>query len=108
MLKDMNENHTIEDIPIIMISSDDSEAFIRKAYELGASDYISRPFDNKIVYRRATNTIKLYAKQRRLGQIVEFRNGECGIFNPLLLQCLVDIQDELRSELKSDFLLLQK
>ena len=100
VLKDMNENHTIEDIPVIMISSDDSEAFIRKAYELGASDYISRPFDNKIVYRRATNTIKLYAKQRRLvqmvsnqiqlkehntsmlvgilSQIVEFRNGESG------------------------------
>ena len=100
VLKDMNENHTIEDIPVIMISSDDSEAFIRKAYELGASDYISRPFDNKIVYRRVTNTIKLYAKQRRLvqmvsnqiqlkehntamlvgvlSQIVEFRNGESG------------------------------
>ena len=100
VLKAMNANHTIEDIPVIMISSDDSNAVIRKSYELGASDYVNRPFDARIVYRRATNTIKLYAKQRRLVQmvsdqirarenntdmlvgvlshIVEFRNGESG------------------------------
>ena len=100
VLRTMNTNHTIEDVPVIMISSDDSEEAIRKAYELGASDYVNRPFDAKIVYRRVSNTIKLYAKQRRLvqmvsdqirarekntdvlvgvlSQIVEFRNGESG------------------------------
>ena len=100
VLKAMNANHTIEDIPVIMISSDDSDAAIRRSYELGASDYVNRPFDARIVYRRVTNTIKLYAKQRRLVQmvsdqirarenntdtlvgvlshIVEFRNGESG------------------------------
>ncbi len=100
VLRTMNTNHTIEDVPVIMISSDDSEEAIRKAYELGASDYVNRPFDAKIVYRRVVNTIKLYAKQRRLvqmvsdqirarekntdvlvgvlSQIVEFRNGESG------------------------------
>ena len=84
-----------------MISSEDSDAAIRRSYELGASDYVNRPFDARIVYRRATNTIKLYAKQRRLVQmvsdqirarenntdmlvgvlshIVEFRNGESGL-----------------------------
>ena len=83
-----------------MISSEDSDAAIRRSYELGASDYVNRPFDARIVYRRVTNTIKLYAKQRRLVQmvsdqirarenntdmlvgvlshIVEFRNGESG------------------------------
>ena len=100
VLKAMNANHTIEDIPVIMISSEDSDAAIRRSYELGASDYVNRPFDARIVYRRVTNTIKLYAKQRRLvqmvsdqirarekntdvlvgvlSQIVEFRNGESG------------------------------
>lgn len=70
VLRTMNTNHTIEDVPVIMISSEDSEEAIRKAYELGASDYVSRPFDAKIVYRRVANTIKLYAKQRRLVQMV--------------------------------------
>ena len=96
----MAEHHWIEDIPVIMISSEDSVSSIRKAYELGVSDYISRPFDAHVVYKRVLNTIKLYAKQRRLitlvsdqmyerdknnrmmvsilSQIVEFRNGESG------------------------------
>ena len=97
----MNRNHTIEDLPVIMISSEDSEASVRRAYEMGVSDYVSRPFDSRVVYRRVFNTIKLYAKQRRLvallseqirereknttmlvgvlSQIVEFRNGESGL-----------------------------
>ena len=96
----MAEHHWIEDIPVIMISSEDSASSIRKAYEFGVSDYISRPFDSHVVYQRVFNTIKLYAKQRRLislvsdqmhekdknnrmmisilSQIVEFRNGESG------------------------------
>ena len=97
----MNRDKWIEDIPVIMISSEESESYIRRAYELGASDYISRPFDAKVVYQRVINMIKLYAKQRRLihlvtdqiyekeknnrmmtgilSQIVEFRNGESGL-----------------------------
>ena len=120
VLKAMNANHTIEDIPVIMISSEDSDAAIRRSYELGASDYVNRPFDARIVYRRVTNTIKLYAKQRRLVQmvsdqirarenntdmlvgvlshIVEFRNGESGLhvrhirmITELLLHRLLEI-----------------
>ena len=123
VLKAMNANHTIEDIPVIMISSDDSDAAIRRSYELGASDYVTRPFDARIVYRRVTNTIKLYAKQRRLVQmvsdqirarenntdmlvgvlshIVEFRNGESGahvrhirIITELLLHRLLEISSQ--------------
>ena len=123
VLKAMNANHTIEDIPVIMISSEDSDATIRRSYELGASDYVNRPFDARIVYRRVTNTIKLYAKQRRLVQmvsdqirarenntdmlvgvlshIVEFRNGESGahvrhirIITELLLHRLLEISSQ--------------
>ena len=66
----MNRNHWIEEVPVIMISSEDSTAFVRRAYEQGVSDYISRPFDAKVVYQRVFNTIKLYAKQRRLVKIL--------------------------------------
>ena len=55
----MTRNHTIEDVPVIMISSEDSEESIRRAYEMGASDYVNRPFDSKVVYRRVYNTIKV-------------------------------------------------
>ena len=64
MLDMMGHNRLIEDIPVIMISSEDSEPYIRRAYELGVSDYINRPFDARIVYRRVTNTIKLYTTSR--------------------------------------------
>lgn len=96
----MNRNHWIEDIPVIMISSDNSDDNVSRAYSLGVSDYISSPFDAKVVYNRVFNIIKLYSKQRRLVQlvteqiyekekdnqmmigilshIVEFRNGESG------------------------------
>lgn len=49
-----------------MISSEDTVDAVRRAFDLGASDYISRPFDAKVVYQRIINTIQLYAKQRRL------------------------------------------
>ena len=100
VLSEMNRSHWIEDIPVIMISSEDADTVVRHAYELGVSDYVSRPFDAGIVYRRVFNTIKLYAKQRRLAslvtsqikekekntkmmisilsEVVEFRNGESG------------------------------
>lgn len=100
VLQHMAAEYWIKDIPVIMISSDDSAAAVKKAYEMGVSDYISRPFDAQVVYRRVSNTITLYARQHRLitmlseqvrekdknnsmmvsilSQIVEFRNGESG------------------------------
>lgn len=118
----MTRGHWLDDVPVIMISSEDSEATVRHAYEMGVSDYISRPFDAKVVYRRVYNTIKLYTKQRRLislvadqiyekeknsqmlveilSHIVEFRNGESGmhvihikILTGLLLERLVQKTD---------------
>ena len=96
----MNKNHWIEDIPVIMMSGADAPEAVKRAYALGAVDFVSKPCDAQIVYQRVTNTMKLYAKQRRLtslitaqinekeknsemlihilSHIVEFRNGESG------------------------------
>ena len=70
VLKHMTEEHWISNVPVIMISSEDSENYIRRAYEMGVTDYINRPFDANIVYQRVSNTVKLYAKQRRLMALV--------------------------------------
>lgn len=123
VLEFMNKHEWIDDIPVIMISSEDSAASVKKAYEMGVSDYINRPFDVEVVHRRVFNTIKLYAKQRRLialitnqvyekeknnrilieilSQIVEFRNGESGrhvlnvnIITGILLEQLTQITDK--------------
>ena len=66
----MKRSHMTEVIPVIMISSESSSSYIEKAYEMGAADYISRPFNALIVGRRVINTLMLYAKQKRLVQMV--------------------------------------
>ena len=70
VLEVMNQRHILENTPVIMISSEDTVDSVRRAFDLGASDYISRPFDAKVVYQRVSNTIRLYAKQRRLSAMV--------------------------------------
>lgn len=130
----MNRKHWIEDIPVIMISSEDSASYVRRAYEMGASDYISRPFDVQVVHQRVSNTIKLYAKQRRLislvtdqirekeknnqmmisilSQIVEFRNSQSGshvlhinIITGMLLKRLMQKTDQYHLQWSDQFLI---
>ena len=113
-----------DNLPVIMISSEDSDDMVLRAYELGASDYINRPFDSRVVRRRVSNTIRLYAKQRRLTSllsqqynervknsrmlidimagVMELRNGESGRhvtniekLTELLLGCLVQRSDTI-------------
>ena len=62
----MNKNDLIGEIPVITITGDESQNTVRVAYEKGVSDYITRPFDAKVVYRRVSNTIKVYSRQKRL------------------------------------------
>ncbi len=68
VLASMNKSGYIDRIPIIMISAETSSAYIDHAYDLGAAEYISRPFDEKTVKRRVKNTIMLYAKQKVSGK----------------------------------------
>lgn len=101
VLIEMNKQRWIEDIPVIMISSETKASHIERAYGLGVTDFIGRPFDMLIVHHRVVNTILLYAKQKKLmslvaeqiyekeqqsnlmveilSHIVEFRNGESGL-----------------------------
>lgn len=101
VLEAMNENRWIQFLPVVSISTESSPEFVERAYSLGVTDFINRPFDELIVIRRVSNAIKLYAKQRKLtnmvaneifekerngslmitilSHIVEFRNGESGM-----------------------------
>lgn len=123
VLAAMNENHYIESIPVIMISAESRPELIEKAYNLGVTDFINRPFDMMIVRHRVVNTILLYSKQQRLARlvakqiyekerqssimieilshIVEFRNGESGshvrrvkVFTRILLERLCEVSDK--------------
>ena len=119
----INKYHWNDTFAVIMISADESPANIKRAYDLGAFDYISRPFDSTIVQRRISNTMFLYARQQRLekiiaeqfqeqeknnklmisilSHIVEFRNGESGLhilhvntITKYLLKKLIQLTDQ--------------
>lgn len=122
VLSFINKQQWNETLAVIMISADNSPENIKHAYNLGAFDYISRPFDSTIIRRRISNTMILYARQRRLetiiaeqfyeqerhnklmisilSHIVEFRNGESGLhvlhvntITELLLRHLIQLTD---------------
>ena len=100
VLAELSRQAALDSLPVIMISSEDTDDVVLRAYDLGASDYISRPFDDRIVRRRVNNIIRLYTKQRRLtsllsqqynarvnnsrilvdimASVMEVRNGESG------------------------------
>lgn len=91
VLKYMNIHHYLDDIPVIAITGDESEATIRKAYEMGVADFIGKPFDAKVVYKRVSNTIHLYEKQRRLvstGKILDKERS-----NHILVEILAQVSE---------------
>lgn len=123
VLEYMNEHVLIDSIPVIMITSETGAEFVDKAYQLGVSDFVNRPFNAQIILHRVTNMIMLNAKQKRmegmiqrqiyekeqqsdlmidiLSHIVEFRNGESGlhvlhirVLTGLLLKRLVQKTDQ--------------
>lgn len=127
VLAAMNENHWIDDIPVIMISAETGSAYIDKAFKLGAVDYVSRPFVPNVIRRRIMNTVLLHTKKQQLmsvladrfyrqekntelmvdilGHAVECRSGEGGthmthviLVTGLLLQCPVGKTDRYHLE----------
>ena len=119
----MKRYHWIDNTPVIIISSEISQSYIRKAFKLGVTDYIIRPFDSFIIHKRVSNTLMLYRKQKKLlsaleeqvyeneknnsmminvlAHIVEFRNGESGMhvhhikqLTSILLQNLIEKTDK--------------
>lgn len=71
VLEAMHRWSWTEEFPVVIISSEDNSEFIQRAYDLGATDYIRRPFNMTVIQRRVKNTLKLYSRQRRLAQMVE-------------------------------------
>ena len=71
VLEVMNRQRLIEDIPVIMISAEDDISVIERAYDLGVTDYIRRPFESLVIRRRVSNTLMQYAKQARLASLVD-------------------------------------
>lgn len=94
----MNKSNWIDMIPVIMISSEMTPAYVDRAFDLGAVDYIGRPFDGRIVRRRVTNTLMLYKKQKRLTGLMADQVYETERGSSLLIEILSDLVEFRNSE----------
>ncbi len=74
----MNAQNLISRIPVITITGDESRESMRASYEKGVTDHITRPFDARVVYKRVSNTVRIYSRQKQLASEVaeKIREGE--------------------------------
>lgn len=98
VLEHMGELQWIDEVPVVMISSEESVEIMRKAYDLGITDYISRPFDAVIVKKRVHNTLGLYAKQKRLINVVVDQIYEKEENNNIMIGILSNVLGSHNSE----------
>ena len=104
VLKWMNQSRCIDETPVIMISSEDAVDTMRKAYELGITDYITRPFDSVIVKKRVQNTLGLYMNQKHLINVVYDQVYEKEENNNIMIQIMSNILGSRNSESREHIL----
>ena len=104
VLEIMKRSHCLEETPVIMISSEESVGIMRKAYEMGITDYISRPFDAVIVKKRVQNTLGLYANQKHLINVVYDQVYEKEENNNIMIRILSNILGSRNSESREHIL----
>ena len=104
VLKWMNQSRCIDETPVIMISSEDAVDTMRKAYELGITDYITRPFDSVIVKKRVQNTLGLYMKQKHLINVVYDQVYEKEENNNIMIRILSNVLGSRNSESREHIL----
>lgn len=134
VLQVMKEKNWIQDIPVIMVSADNTSDSIARGFDSGVTDYVGRPYDWKVVKKRVENTLMLYAKQKKMRQMVkdeiisrqrsnrwmidilstaiEFRNGETGmhivrvrIITQILLEAYLKNHPEIDMSLEEQMLI---
>ena len=104
VLKIMKRSQCIAETPVIMISSEDAVDTMRKAYELGITDYITRPFDSVIVKKRVQNTLGLYMNQKHLINVVYDQVYEKEENNNIMIQIMSNILGSRNSESREHIL----
>ena len=104
VLEIMKRSQCIAETPVIMISSEDAVDTMRKAYELGITDYITRPFDSVIVKKRVQNTLGLYMNQKHLINVVYDQVYEKEENNNIMIQIMSNILGSRNSESREHIL----
>ena len=98
VLEVMKQRNWLQEIPVIITSSEDDESSIQKAYELGVTDYIRRPFNLTVTQRRVSNALTLYARQKHLIHLAEEQVYECEKTNSAIINILSHVVESRNFE----------
>lgn len=109
VLEVMKQRNWLQEIPVIITSSEDDESFIQKAYELGVTDYIRRPFNLTVTQRRVSNALTLYARQKHLvhlaeEQVYEHEKTNSAITDILLRQLICTFRNGAQNRKEASWL----
>ena len=98
VLEVMKQRNWLQEIPVIITSSEDDKSFIQKAYELGVTDYIRRPFNLTVTQRRVSNALTLYARQKHLVHLAEEQVYELEKTNSAIINILSHVVESRNFE----------
>lgn len=71
VLRELNSRGTLVNVPVLIISSEDSHAVEKECFVAGVSDFIHKPFDRELVRTRVRNTVSLFMYRCHLEEKIE-------------------------------------
>lgn len=91
VLKEMGGNGLLDEVPVVVITADNSLEGELRAFDLGASDIIVKPFEPHVVKRRVHNIIELYLHKHNLEDMVGQQAHKLKESNDVLVDALSSV-----------------
>lgn len=98
VLEHMRKRGYLDYIPVIIISSESTANSVDKAYELGATEFITKPFNPAVVRHRVMNNIKLFNRQQALMQVVTDKVYERNRYADMMINILSTVMEVKNGE----------
>ncbi len=98
VLEIMKKRGYLDYIPVIIISSESTANSVDKAYELGATEFITKPFNPAVVRHRVMNNIRLFNRQQALMQIVTDKVYERNRYADMMINILSTVMEVKNGE----------
>lgn len=96
VLEKLREEKLVEEVPIFIITADNSEEVMYKAYELGVKDILEKPFVPYFLKKRIDSVIELYKIKQNQSELIEKKIYKIKVLNDTIMEILV-MAIELRS-----------
>ena len=98
VLEHMKKHGYLDYLPVIIISAESTADSVDKAYELGATEFITKPFNPAVVRHRVTNNIRLFNRQQALMQVVTDKVYERNRYAAMMINILSTVMEVKNGE----------